>query len=298
MARIASALAVLILASFAFIGGASAKQKPLTFKVITSSEGSLWASSTLIMGEHDAVLVDVPFTRADGLRLAADVLDSGKTLKTIYITHDHPDHYFSVDVFTDEFPGVEVITAPQVVDDIWKSYPLKIKRWSPGLGTNAPHHPVAVSAAPGKSFMLEGQKIEILGPMQGDHVHATAIWVPSISLLVCGDLCFNKIHLWLGEHKPSQYDDWLKSVEMMAALKPKAVVAGHKQPGMADDSSALDFTRSYLVAFKAAAANSKTSGELIAKIKAEFPDTKDVLNDFILPNSAKVATGEEPLWTE
>jgi len=298
MARTFIALVAFAFASFALHDAAIAQTKPLTYKVITSSEASLWASSTLIMGEHDAVLVDVPFTRADGLRLAADVLDSGKRLKTIYITHDHPDHYFSIDVFTDEFPGVQVITAPTVVDDIWRSYPLKLKRWGPGLGINGPHHPVAVSAAAGKSFTLEGSEIDILGPMQGDHVHATAIWVPSISLLVCGDLCFNKVHLWLGEHEAAQYDAWLKSVDTMTALGAKNVVAGHKRPGMADDASALDFTKRYLIAFKAAAASSKTSGELMAKIKAQFPDTKDVLNNFILPNSAKVATHEEPPWAE
>ena len=299
MLRNLIAFLLFIVASFALQSGAAAKPKPpLTIKVITSSEASLWASSTLIMGEHDAVLVDVPFTRSDGFRLAADVLESGKTLKTIYITHDHPDHYFSIDVFTDEFPGVRVITAPAVVDDIWRSYPLKLKRWGPGLGINGPRHPVAVSAAAGKSFTLEGNEIDILGPMQGDHVHATAIWVPSIKALICGDLCFNKIHLWLGEHTAPQYDDWLKSVDQMMALKPKIVVAGHKQPGMADDASALDFTKRYLIAFKAAAASSKTSGELMAKIRSEFPDTKDVLNDFILPNSAKVATHEEPPWAE
>jgi glyoxylase-like metal-dependent hydrolase (beta-lactamase superfamily II) len=292
-------LGVLFACVLAFpLTGAAAKPKPLTIKVITSSEPSLWASSTLIMGEKEAVLVDVPFTRSDGLRLAADVLESGKTLKTIYITHDHPDHYLSIDVFTDEFPGVQVITAPQIVDDIWKSYPLKLKRWGPTLGINGPKHPVAVSAAAGKSFMLEGREIDIVGPMQGDHVHATAIWVPSIGALVCGDLCFNKIHLWLGEHTAPQYDDWLKSIDQMMALKPKIVVAGHKQPGMADDASALDFTKRYLLAFKAAAAKSKTSGELIAAIHAQFPDTKDVLNDFILPNSAKIATHEEPIWQE
>ena len=61
---------------------------------------------------------------------------------------------------------------------------------------------------------------------------------------------------------------------------------------------ALAFTRDYLVAFDAATAASKTAKELIARIKARFPDTRDVLDDFILPNSAKVATGEAAPWTE
>jgi glyoxylase-like metal-dependent hydrolase (beta-lactamase superfamily II) len=291
-------LATACIAGVAAPAMARAKTPPLELKVVTSSEASLYADFTLIMGAKDAILVDVPFTRADGLRLAADILETGKTLKTIYITHDHPDHFFSVDVFTDLFPGVEVVSAPQVVDDIWKSYPLKLKRWGPGLGINGPRHPVAVTAVQGNSLTLDGQKIEILGPMQGDHIHATAIYIPSIDALICGDLCFNKIHLWFGEQTAAQYDDWLASIDKMIALHPKIVVPGHKIPGLPNDPSALDFTRRYIVAFKAAAAKSKTSKELIATIQSEFPDTQDVLNNFILGTSAQVATHEIPPWQE
>ena len=277
---------------------ADSTKPPLQIKVITTSEASLYADSTLIMGEKDAVLVDPPFTRADGLRVAADVVESGKVLKTIYITHDHPDHFFSVDVFTDLFPDVEVVSAPKIVEDIWRSYPLKFKRWGPMLGMNGPRHPVSVHAVEGTGFTLEGHEIRIIGPMQGDHVDATALYVPDLQAVICGDLCFNKIHLWFGEQLPPQYDDWLASVDKLIALKPKIAVAGHKLPGLPDDASALDFTRRYIVAFKAAAAKSKTSAELTKMIQSQFPDTQDVLDSFILSNSTKVATGEMPPWDE
>jgi glyoxylase-like metal-dependent hydrolase (beta-lactamase superfamily II) len=276
----------------------AAGKSPLELKVIVSGETSLNVTSTLIMGKTEAILVDVPFTRADGLRVAAEVLDSGKTLKAIYVTHDHPDHFFSVDVFLDLFPGVEVITAPQIVDDIWRSYPFKFKRWGAMLGRNGPRYAVNASAAKGSTLKLEGHTIEILGPMQGDHVHATAVYVPSLKAVICGDLCFNKVHLWLGEHEPAQYDAWLAAIDSLIALKPKIVVAGHKRPELGDGPEALAFTREYLVAFKDAAAKSKTSGELIAAITQRFPDTRDYLGDFVLGNSAKVATGEMPPWQE
>jgi hypothetical protein len=42
--------------------------------------GSKNKTATLVTGQNDALLVDAGFTRADGHRLAAAVLDSGKTL--------------------------------------------------------------------------------------------------------------------------------------------------------------------------------------------------------------------------
>ena len=93
-----------------------------------------------------------------------------------------------LEVLAEAFPNARIITAAPVVDDIWRSLPLKIKRWGPMLGANGPHHPVVPEALAGNSFTLEGNEIRVLGPMQGDHVHATALWVPSINTLIAGDL--------------------------------------------------------------------------------------------------------------
>ena len=277
---------------------ANATAAPLTVKVVLASEPSLNATSTLLLGEKDAVLVDVPFTRSDGHRLVAEVLETGRTLRTIYISHDHPDHFLSLEVLAEAFPNARIITAAPVVDDIWRSLPLKIKRWGPTLGANGPRHPVVPEALAGNSFTLEGNEIRVLGPMQGDHVHATALWVPSISTLIAGDLLFADVHLWLGEHTPAQRKAWLGVLDQFDALKPAVVVPGHRPPGVPDDARSLKFTRDYLVAFEAEVKASKNSAELISRLKKRFPQAHDYIDGFILNNSAQVAMGEAPPWTE
>lgn len=291
-------LASAILVSLGLANPAPAQEPPLKLDVVTGNEANLFANYTLVVGKTEAILIDAPFTKSEAHRLVAHILESGKRLKAIYITHDHPDHFFSVDVIAQAFPDAQIVSAPVVVDDIWRSIPLKIKRWGPVLGANGPRHPFAPTPLTNDHLELDGQRLEILGPMQGDHVHATAIYIPSIGALVGGDLIFNKIHLWLTEATPEARKAWLGSIDRMAALHPKIVVAGHKLPGLPDDDSALTFTRDYLVAFETAAAESKTSKELIARIKARFPDTRDVLDGFILNNSAQVATGEAARWVE
>jgi glyoxylase-like metal-dependent hydrolase (beta-lactamase superfamily II) len=275
-----------------------AQQEGLKLKVITSSEGSLYANFTLIMGEKDMVLVDAPFTMSDAHRLVADVLETGLNLKYIYVTHDHPDHFFSMEVLTQAFPNAQVISAQQVVDDIWASIPKKVLRWGPMLGPNGPRYPTAPTPLTTNSFSLEGHEIQVLGPMQGDHHHATALWIPSLEALIAGDLVFQDIHLWLGESLAPQYEAWEEALDSMSSLDPKIVVAGHKVPGTADDASALAFTKEYLHEFSLMAAESDTSEELIAAVRKRFPEVQDVLNDFILPNSAQVAVGEVLPWEE
>jgi glyoxylase-like metal-dependent hydrolase (beta-lactamase superfamily II) len=275
-----------------------AQANPLKVETLRTSAGSLYANIALIEGERDAVLVDAPFTRADAHRVVAMVLDSGKHLTTLFITHDHPDHYFAMEVIRQAFPDVKIVAHPVVVADIWRSLPYKVKRWSAMLGANGPVMPTAPAPLDGDTIMLEGQPLKVLGPMQGDHVHATALWVPSIRALFAGDLLFNEMYLWFGEHDPAAVQGWARSVATMADLKPEIVVPGHSKPGLPNDASALDFTRRYLDAWPKLVAQSKDSAELRARTAKAFPDAIDTLGDFLLGNSSRVAKGEEPIWTE
>src|SRR5450830_1113047 len=72
-------------------------QPVLTLKVYNADANSFNVNSTLVMGAKDAILIDGGFTRADALRIAANVLDSGKQLTTIYVSQADPDYYFGVE---------------------------------------------------------------------------------------------------------------------------------------------------------------------------------------------------------
>jgi len=244
------------------------------------------------------VLVDPPFTKADAHRVVAMVLDSGRHLTTVFVTHDHPDHYFSMDVIAEAFPDARIVAHPIVVADIWRSLPLKVKRWSPMLGPNGPAHPSAPAALTGDTIMLEGHALKVLGPMQGDHVHATALWVPDIKALIAGDLVYNQMYLWFGEHGPQDIAAWDKSLAQFEALKPELVVAGHAKPGLPNDASGIAFSRRYIAAWPGLVAASSDSKDLEARVREAFPAAIDVLDGFLLVNSSEVAKGEQPRWTE
>ncbi len=289
---------ILALAAALLSTTAQAQEKPLTVETLRTSEGSLFANIALIKGEKDAVLVDAPFTRADAHRVVAMVLDSGKHLTTIFITHDHPDHFFAMEVLQDAFPDAKIVAHPVVTADIWRSLPFKVKRWDPVLGVIAPRHPTAPAALDSDTIMLEGKELKVLGPVQGDHVHATALWAPSIKALFPGDLVYNQMYLWMGEHDAAAIAAWGKANDSFIALKPEIVVAGHSKPGLANDASGLEFTRRYIAEWPKLVAASKDSADLRARVVKAFPEAVDVLGDFLLGNSSKVAKGEQAAWQE
>jgi glyoxylase-like metal-dependent hydrolase (beta-lactamase superfamily II) len=76
------------------------------------------ATSTLIFGEHDAVLVDAMTTVAEAMALADWVALHNRNLETIYITHAHFDHFYGLSVLLGRFPRARAIATPKAVEGI------------------------------------------------------------------------------------------------------------------------------------------------------------------------------------
>ena len=253
-------------------GPALAQQKPLTYRVINSSPGSLNTNFTLIMGEKDAVLVDTPFLRSDAYRLAGEILDSGKNLKTIIVTHGHPDHYFGAAVLKEVFPHAEVIAQPEVVDNVWGGFRNRLEFWGPQIGVNAPVSAVMPTPFKEKSFLLEGREIQLVGPVQGDAVNSTFVYVPSLKLVAAGDIIFNQQHIGFAAGLPqAQRTARIATTDRIAALTPDAVIAGHAVPTAPNDRSSLTFTRDYLARVDAAVKTAASAEEYAATMRAWFP---------------------------
>ena len=105
------AAAALSLVTLAAAAPAHAETK-LTATVHTASPGGFLVNSTLIAGDKEAVLIDAQFSLADAHRLIGAILESKKTLTTVYITHSHPDHYFGLVAIRQAFPKAKLVATP------------------------------------------------------------------------------------------------------------------------------------------------------------------------------------------
>jgi glyoxylase-like metal-dependent hydrolase (beta-lactamase superfamily II) len=289
---------LLLLLALAVLPAQAPAPQPLTYQVIRTGAQSFEANIVLIKGQKRAVLVDAPFTRADAHRVVAAVLESGLELEAIVVTHDHPDHYYSAEVIREAFPHARFVAHPEVVKAIWHSLPYKQARWTKVLGANGPRHPTAPEPLDGDVLMLEGQRIEVIGPMQGDHRVNTVLWLPATRTLLPSDMVHNQVVLWFVEHDGAQIAEYRRSLGRLYALNPAVVVPGHERPGLPHDRSALDFTRDYLDAWPRLVRQARDGEHLVALVKQAFPQATDPNGDFSLRTSARVAKGEEPKWDE
>lgn len=266
-----------------------AESQPLHFQVYNAPESSFNVNSTLIYGESEAVIIDAGFTNADALRIAANVLDSGKTLTTIFVSQADPDYYFGTSTLTNIFPDAKVISTPAVRDVIKAKMAKKIAFWGPKMGNNAPVAPVLPEAYTQTSFAIEGHKVEIKGT-KGLLAHRPYLWIPSEKAILGSIGVFGDIHVWTADTQTeAQLDAWSEQLTEMNALKPKLVIPGHMKAGTTLDASNITYTQNYLAAFEKFKAQSKDSKQLIESMNTAYPDAQVPLS---LAIGAKVHMGE------
>jgi glyoxylase-like metal-dependent hydrolase (beta-lactamase superfamily II) len=242
---------------------------PLKVTPIVASPQGFFVTSTLVTGEKEAVLIDTAFTLADAHRVVAAVLDSGKKLTTIYLTHDHPDHSFGAVVLKAAFPQAKFVARADTVKELEKSWKAKVAQWGPMYGANLTDAPLIPEALQGDTLTLEGQTLEIHAGVQGDDAHNSYVWIPSVKTVISGDTVYNGVHVWTAETRAPARTAWLATLDAIEKLKPEVVIAGHQTPDAKTDVSA--FTREYLKAFEIAVKSSKTANEALEKVKAKYP---------------------------
>jgi glyoxylase-like metal-dependent hydrolase (beta-lactamase superfamily II) len=262
---------------------------PLAVKVYNADENSFHVNAIVVSGPTEAVVIDSGFTRADALRVAANVLDTGKTLKTIFISNADPDFYFGAETLKGIFPQAQVLTTPAVRAQIQAKMAGKLAFWGPKMGANAPAQVLLPTAISGSTLTVDGHAIELRGTT-GELAHRPYLWIPSIKAIVGNLAVFGNLHVWTADtQKASERQAWLAQLDEMQALQPALVVPGHMAAGTATDATAIAFTRDYLKRFEAELPKAANAAALIATMQQAYPKAGMGL---ALDIGAKVNKGE------
>ncbi|MEQ3527640.1 MBL fold metallo-hydrolase [Pseudoalteromonas piscicida] len=263
----------LIAASILFASNAmAANTAPLTLDVYNADKNSFHVNSTLVIGESEVMVVDTGFTKADALRIAAKVLDSGKTLKTIFISQADPDYYFGAEVLHTLFPEAKILTTAAVKAVIEEKLAGKLAFWTPKMGENAPVKPYIPTVVEGNTLFVDGHKIEIHGT-QSELAHRPYLWIPSSKAILGNVAVYGNVHLWMADAQSQRSQQaWSRQLKELKALKPEIVIPGHMKAGTKLDSSTISYSQQYLSDFSQAKSSSKNSAELIDSMSARYPD--------------------------
>ena len=270
-------------------GARDTANKPLSVHSFAGSEKGFYVTSTLIQGEKEALLIDAQFLNSDAEHLVGMIKASGKTLKAVYITHAHPDHYFGLPLVRAAFPEAKVLAHPVVAEEMAARWQGKHDQWKPMLGADLADTRVDATPYDAATLELEGQTVELLGLVSGDTAHTTVVVIPSAHAVVAGDVSYGGIHPWLADTNPAGWSAWRETLARVSALNPRVVVSGHRAPGHADTLPAdLQTTADYISDFEVAVKANETPVEVVKAMSAKYPSLQLPI---VLQLAAKAAFG-------
>jgi glyoxylase-like metal-dependent hydrolase (beta-lactamase superfamily II) len=207
---------------------------------------------------------------------------SGKQLTKVWISHAHPDHFLQLDLILDRFPGVEVLTTPNVRDDLKADGPWMFDLLKGKLGPEGPERLVEPTAIESNRLTLGAVELEIVEFGPGEAKHHACLVLADRHALVASDLIYNGAHLYLQEHNLEGWLARLDELDQLAAQRRLRTI--HPGHGAAGGLSLIEGTREYLQAFAGAIAtgNVDTAREVIT---SRFPDhhVQQFLDVFSLP---------------
>jgi glyoxylase-like metal-dependent hydrolase (beta-lactamase superfamily II) len=263
----------------------------LTWTHFPAGETGFFRAPVLISGATEAVLIDGGFTFPNGTDLAAAIKATGKTLTTIYVSQSDPDFYFSLKPITEAFPDARVIAASATLAAITANVDKKIAAWGSQLKEFGPQSMADIvlpEAFDGKTLTVDGQAIEIVDAT--GLANRRYLFVPSLKAVFGGVMIFSGTHVWTADTATKDLRAaWVANLDAIAARNPGVVVPGHMVPGAATDLSAVEHTRTYLLAFEEELAKANDAAALKAAMQARFPGLG---MGIALDIGSKVATGE------
>ena len=241
---------------------------PLTLATFTSTPHGYAVTSTIVYGKKDLLLIDPQLLLSEAGHVIDIIKGTGRKLTTIYSTHAHPDHFLGVAAVLKAFPDAKYVALPEVRERIVTAWPARRNFWFPTYGDDLPSEVAILPEPLAKPVLtLEGFDMPITREQIGlDGAGNSFVYIPAIDAVVAGDIIFNS-HL----RPPADTVRLYATLDRIAALHPKIVVAGHQAKGTANDPQVLNFIREYIGAFRMARLVSTTPAELQEKMLKLYP---------------------------
>jgi glyoxylase-like metal-dependent hydrolase (beta-lactamase superfamily II) len=239
---------------------------PVKVHTFISPEALLSNATHIVEGPHELVLVDGQFVAplAGAFRAYANSL--GKPINRVYLSHEHPDHFFGLGA---AFADVPIYAVPETIAFLKANGEAiradRAKVYGPMVPSSivVPTHAVS----PGTE-VIDGITFELLVYKHAEVETQLAIGLPDLGICITQDLLYSGGHLYI--HKGTE-DSWAATLEQLKASKYELFLAGHGAPC---DKREIAANIDYLRTAKKIAAESPNVEAYKAALLATFPNRK------------------------
>lgn len=240
----------------------------------TSARRAFSTNSFWVEGDEGLVLIDTQFLPSDAVKFAETAQrETGKPVKLAVVLHPNPDKFNGVASL--QARGIRVVTSRQVSEIIAPIHAVRMAWYEDDFKPDYPRDTPKPEVFGERTTELSAAglklKLHVLGGPGCSNAHVVAQVDDD---LFVGDLIAPKGHAWL---EFALFNDWLKRLDELAALKPVRIHVGRGESG---DASLIDAQRRYLQTVRTLVQEAQPEGELgmlqrwrlKSKITAAFPD--------------------------
>jgi hypothetical protein len=174
----------------------------------------------------------------------------------------------------ERFPNAKALATPNTIKVMHQNASPEALRgvWKASFPGQIPEKLVTAEELKGSVIDLEDHELVAVEAGHTDTDHTTFLHVPSVGLVVAGDVAYNDVHLYLAESNAQTRREWIAALDKIESLDPSAVVASHKRPENADNPRIIEETRQYIRDFDRLAQTTKAAQELYDKMLELYPN--------------------------
>ena len=268
--------------SKAFASQADLEEKTVTFSKLSEHAYAYTAegdpNSGIVIGDDAVMVIDTQATPAmaqDVIRRIREVTD--KPIKYVVLSHYHAVRVLGAAAYQPEHIIASQDTRDLIVERGEQDKASEIGRF-PRLFRNVESVPPGMTwptlTFTGKMTLWLGKlEVQLIQLGRGHTKGDTVVWLPQDKVLFSGDLVEFDATPYAGD---AYFQDWPKTLDNIAALKPQALVPGRGAAlqGAADVARGLEGTRAFVSELYASVKAGAAAGK---NLRSVYKDTFDKL---------------------
>lgn len=184
--------------------------------------GLVDSNGLVVTGEHQAIIVDTPWSEDDTEKLLSWIHEKGFEVEAAIVTHFHEDRTAGIQLLNSK-------SIPTCSSDLTNEILLREGK------------PTATNIFHGSEYSMFEGLVEVFYPGAGHTNDNVVVWLPEQRVLLGGCLVRSLEWQSLGNIEDAYVKSWADSVRKVKSMYTKIdiVVPGHGKPG---DRSVLDHT--------------------------------------------------------
>jgi glyoxylase-like metal-dependent hydrolase (beta-lactamase superfamily II) len=240
-----------------------------------SPEYFLANATHIIETSKSLIIIDGQFVVPFAMQFREYANSLSKPISRIYLSHDHPDHFFGLGA---AFADVQGYALAETIEFL-KNYGESIRKSRAEVFGDFVPKQLAIPQNIAKSGVeiIDGIKFEFIKHSNTETENHLSIKLPDYNVFIIQDLIYSDSHLYL----TSDFDNWINALKDIYNSDYELFLAGHGQPC---DKSEIKENYEYLSFAKEIFKSGASKEELKNSLLAKYPNRKGAtIIDIYLP---------------